>query len=137
MKVRLALFLVGGLVMALGLYGIVRDATMTHPVNWAVFFLGGIAAHDLLLAPVVLTVAAVGLRWAGPLVRAGLIVSGLVTLTMLPVMLRLGDRQRDPSRLPLPYGRNLLIVLGLVWAGIGVLAVVRHQRRALRSPSGR
>lgn len=66
------------------------------------------------------------------LVQGAFVVSAMVTLPLLPLLSGNGLDERDPSQQPLPYGRNLLLVLAGVWAVTGVLALRRQlaHRRA-------
>ncbi len=131
---RFLLYGVGAAAILWGLRGIVVDAAVTQPVNWAVFFVLGVLGHDVLLAPIVFVVALVGVRRLPAryrsLVQAGVVVSGLVTLVALPVVLGFGRRPDVPSQLPLPYLRNLLLILALVWAAVAVLVVRRRIQRS-------
>lgn len=130
---RWLLYLVGALTMAWGARGLVTAASDTEPLNWATFFVGGVVLHDLIFVPLVAAVVAVALHHIpAPFRRyaqGAVLVSGLVTLVALPAVLRLGERPDDPSTLPLPYGRNLLIVLAAVWAGSIVAALIGRRRR--------
>ena len=93
----------------------------------ATFLLGAGVAHDALWAP---AAVALGLltatfvpAWARIPVRLGLAFSALCVLFSWPLVRRYGARPRNPSLLPLDYGRNLLLVLALVWAVVAVSLV--------------
>lgn len=136
-KRRWLLYLLGAGTAFWGVIGLIRDADRTDPINWAIFFVGAILGHDLLIAPLVLLTAWFGVRripspYRAP-VQAGAIVSGALTLLALPVVLGLGRRADVPSQLPLPYGRNLLILLAMIWAGVAVMVLAARLRR----PDGR
>jgi hypothetical protein len=60
--------------------------------------------------------------------QGALIVSGSVALASLPLWRGYGGAPGNPSVDPLPYGRNLLIVLAAVWAGAGLIMMVRAVR---------
>lgn len=136
---RWALYGIGALMIGWGLRGLLRTPS-TRPPNWAKFFLGGVIIHDLIFLPLIAVLVAVGLRWLPARYRsyaqAGLLMSGSLTLVALPVVLRYGRRPDDPSTLPLPYGRNLLIVLAVLWGGVVVTAVVNNRRRRDGQPRG-
>nr|WP_225311432.1 hypothetical protein [Microbispora cellulosiformans] len=127
----LAYGLGGGLIVA-GLAGLVVDAGLTDPLGWALWFGGLIVAHDGVLVPLVLlTGVAVGrMREPSP-VRAGLIVAAVLSLIALPMVTGFGRRADNPSLLPLDYGRNLLVVLGLV-ALVTALTATAVRLRAKR-----
>ncbi|MEW2135637.1 hypothetical protein AB0892_03340 [Streptomyces sp. NPDC005409] len=97
-----------------------------------VWLVGALVLHDALIAPLVLAVgfliAAVPAR--GPL-RGALIVSGSLVLITLPLLVRPGAPPH-PSALPLPYGRNLLLVIGAVAVCAALVAVVSRHRRQPR-----
>lgn len=105
-------------------------AANDHLIGWALWFGGGIVLHDLVIAPLVVA-AGWALRGVPGVVRAGLLVSVLVVAGTLPVVLSLGRMPGNPTILPLPYGRNLLLVLAAVWAATGAIVAWRH-RRAVR-----
>lgn len=128
----------GGLAMiawgALGLWqhGSTRD--LTNALRFAVV---GLAGHDAFFAPVAFVVAYATARLLPTVVRTpvrvGLAISVVLLFLAFP-MIRSDNRLRSPSVLPLPYERNLAILLGLVFLGVvvGILAKVRQQRRISR-----
>ena len=126
------LYVLGAITMVGGAIGGVLHMHRTHPVGTAIYYAGGAIAHDLVIAPLVIVVGLVvravvppGYR---PAVRGGLIVSGAVFLISLPLLLGKGREADNPSHVPLPYGRNLLIVLAVVWAIVAVLCLLRFLR---------
>ncbi|MCZ7457172.1 hypothetical protein [Streptomyces sp. WMMC940] len=125
-------YAVGGLgvvLMAVGT-GLVLSARDAWGV---VVWLGGaLVLHDAVLAPLVLGVGMlVAALPARGVVRGALVVGGSLVLITLPLLLRPGTPP-NPSALPLPYGRNLVIVLGAV-AGVACLVlIVRRLRRGPR-----
>ncbi|MFF5257899.1 hypothetical protein ACFY4C_03060 [Actinomadura viridis] len=122
----------GGALIAAGLGGLVRESGFDL-VGWAVWFGGGVLVHDAILAPCVLLVGAAtarlprSCRWH---VQGALMVGGTVTLVASPFVLGEGRRADNPSILPLPYGRNLLIVLAAVLLLTACIAL--WQRRGSR-----
>ena len=94
-----------------------------------VWVVGGIVAHDGLLAPavVVLGVAAAlnaPPAWRTPLLRT-LVVLGPLTLVAVPVLGRFGARADNPTLLDRPYWLGYAAVVGLVVA----LVVLAGRRR--------
>ncbi|SDL81727.1 hypothetical protein [Streptomyces wuyuanensis] len=93
---------------------------------------GALVLHDAVLAPLVL---GVGLLVAGlparGVVRGALVVGGSLVLVTLPLLLRPGAPP-NPSALPLPYARNLVIVLGAVAGAACLVLLVRWLRRRPR-----
>ncbi|MEU6623883.1 hypothetical protein ABZ926_24330 [Streptomyces litmocidini] len=98
------------------------------PLGVFVWLAGALVLHDGILAPLVLTV---GLLLAGRrrrgLLRGALLVAGSVVLVTLPLLVRPGAPP-NPSALPLPYGRNLAIVLVAVTVVTGLLIAVQRWR---------
>jgi hypothetical protein len=62
--------------------------------------------------------------------------SALLTVALLPLMSGRGRTPANPSQQPLPYTRNLLLVLLAVWLVTAALALHRARlRRADDRPS--
>lgn len=135
MIARILAYAAGLALIGVGLRGIAADVP---PARWAAWFAGAAVLHDAVLVPLVLVAGlATGLlpgRFRR-IVRAALVVAACVSVVSLPLVLGYGRRADEPSRLPLPYGRNLAIVL----AAIAVLAAAaaaasllagRRRRRA-------
>lgn len=125
---------VGGLLMAWGLIGLLRESRLTVPASWLRWLLGGLLAHDLLLAPVILAIGLAVRRLPPapqPPVRAALIVSGALGLMSVPLLLGYGRATQpgNSSLLPGDYPANLAAVLGAVWAIAGVWALLTRRRR--------
>ncbi|MEV6329115.1 hypothetical protein [Streptomyces sp. NPDC051909] len=136
-------YAVGGLglvLIGLGAWLVVAEP---DPLGVLVWLAGALVLHDGVLAPLVFGVGLllVGRRQRG-LWRGALLVAGSVVLVALPLLVRPGAPP-NPSALPLPYGRNLAIVLAGVAASAGALYLVRRGRdrvrrgraRAQRSPA--
>jgi hypothetical protein len=133
-----ALLPVGGLLIAWGVTGLLRNAASSVPASWLRWFIGGLLAEDLLLVPAVL---AVGLAMRHlpaalqPPARAALIVSGTLVLMSVPLLLGYG-RSAQPgnfSVLPGDYPASLGITVGAVWAAAAIWALLR----LLRAPGRR
>lgn len=106
-------------------------ADLPDPFDVLVWLGGALVLHDGIIAPLVLaTGLAVAAVPARGLVRGALLTAGVLVLVTLPLLLRPGAPP-NPSALPLPYGRNLAVVLAAVAVAAGVTAVVgRWQRRS-------
>lgn len=119
-----------------GVWAIVSTQRLASLPRTAGWLAGVLVLHDGLLAPALvvagLVVARVLPGRVRPLVTAGLVVSALVVAAALPLVLGLGARNGDPSRLPLPYGRDLALLLAVVWLGVAVLGGVGLLRRSAR-----
>jgi hypothetical protein len=79
----------GTALVLLGLFGLVTNATETHPVGWALWFGGAAVAHDLLLAPLILAVAVattrLPARYRVPL-QTVLVTVGCMALIAIPLL---------------------------------------------------
>ena len=122
MRARAVLVTTGVLVMGFAVVGALTDPDVA-PAGVLLFSAGVLAGHDVAWMAVVLTAGAVLTR-LGPrrrtLVRAAAISAATVTVVAVPLVLGFGRPADDPSALPLPYGRNLAVVL----AGIAVVTVL-------------
>ncbi|HVL04776.1 MAG TPA: hypothetical protein VM388_02230 [Acidimicrobiales bacterium] len=115
-----------------GVYGIVSNSLDTRPADLARFVVGGALLHDLLVAPLaivagVLVARAVPTPARAP-VQAALAVSAIVALFAWPLVRAYGLAAGNPTSLPHNYGRNLLVVLGVVWAVAGGAVILRLKR---------
>jgi hypothetical protein len=129
----------GWLVIAFGVKAALDDPEDSNPfallVHVVLFDLG----HDLLLAPVALgagfligrVVPAVA---RGP-VRTATAATALFAVFSYPLIRRWGRRPTNSSTLPLDYGRNVTIVLAIVWtlALVVILQRVLTARRVHRT----
>ncbi|MCX5193270.1 hypothetical protein OOK31_05080 [Streptomyces sp. NBC_00249] len=113
---RVFRYAVGALGLLLIAVGARLVAGLPDPLDVLVWLGGALVLHDGILAPLVLAagllIAAVPARG---LLRGALVTGGALVLVTLPALLRPGAPV-NPSALPLPYGRNLLIVLAVVAA---------------------
>ncbi|MFD0690205.1 hypothetical protein [Actinomadura fibrosa] len=128
MKARIAVAAVGLVLVAVGVRGIVLHVDVS---GWAVWFVGAAVLHDGVLVPLVLAAGLLTRRLPGPyrgVVRGALVAAGCVSAIALPLVLGYGRRADVPSRLPLPYGRNLVVVLGAIAAAAVLAATFRLLR---------
>lgn len=125
-------YAVGGLGVALIGLGAWLVVAEPDPLGVLVWLAGALVLHDGILAPLVFGVGLllVGRRQRG-LWRGALLVAGSVILIALPLLVRPGAPP-NPSALPLPYGRNLAIVLAGVAASAAALYLVRRGRDLVR-----
>jgi hypothetical protein len=98
------------------------------------FLAGVVVAHDLILLPLAIGVGVLVLRyvpaWARSSVQSGLFASVVVSAFALPFVIGAGRTPDNPSKLPLPYGSGLALVLAVIWLVAAVLAL--RARRAAR-----
>ncbi|CNG75874.1 Uncharacterised protein [Mycobacterium tuberculosis] len=132
MTARILAYAAGLALIGVGLRGIVDDVPIAR---WAAWFAGAAVLHDAVLVPLVLAAGlATGLlpRRVRRIARAALVTAACVTAVALPLVLGYGRRADEPSRLPLPYGRNLALVL----AAIAVLAAAAAAASLARRGKG-
>ncbi|MFJ8623260.1 hypothetical protein ACIRD3_10450 [Kitasatospora sp. NPDC093550] len=137
---RAVLLAAGLAVIGYGLYGLLGDPYITDPLDVLVWAVGGLVIHDGLWVPLVCALGAFLVR--GPVLRGWLVVAAAVTAVGLPAVLRADDDHGNPSVLPLPYLRNLLLVLAataLLAPAIALLGrwrdrdgTARHRNRAVK-----
>ncbi|GAA0354914.1 hypothetical protein NE235_11755 [Actinoallomurus spadix] len=132
---RLVAYGLGAALIGVGGAGLLRDAAETDPAGWLVWFAGAALVHDLLLVPAVLGVALLTGRLPAPYrgpVRVSLVLAASVSAVALPMVLGLGRRAGDSSRLPQAYGAHLAVVLGLIGLAGAVAVTVRATARRRR-----
>lgn len=125
MTARVLAYAAGLALIGLGLRGVVADVPVAR---WAAWFAAPAVLHDAVLVPLVLVAGAATGRLPGRyrrIARAALVTAACVTVVALPLVLGYGRRADEPSRLPLPYGRNLAVVV----AAIAVLAAAAAAAR--------
>ncbi|MFF3073227.1 hypothetical protein ACFVSN_19480 [Kitasatospora sp. NPDC057904] len=123
---RAALLLGGLALLGFGLSGLLADSYITAPFDVLVWAVGAVVLHDGLWLPLL---CLVGARYArGPVLRAWLVVAAAVTAVGLPAVLRDGTDHGNSTLLPLPYGRNLLLVLAATAVVALLVALVRRWR---------
>jgi hypothetical protein len=134
---RALMALAGAAIIGYGLYGLLTEPQIKDPLDILVWAGGAVVLHDGLWLPLVCLIGAAAARDA--ILRFGLIVAASVTVVALPAVLRAGDQQGNPTVLPLPYLRNLLLLLlGCALATAAAWTVRwlrgRRERASTRSP---
>ncbi|HEY8018091.1 MAG TPA: hypothetical protein VIG53_01220 [Actinomycetota bacterium] len=120
---------IGWLVIGFGVWSLITKPGATHPPEAAAWIVGLALAHDLVLAPIALTVAWI-LRRVVPRIARGLVlgalaISAIVALYALPLVRRFGAQADNPSFLPRNAGAGLVLVIALVWAAAALLLAAR------------
>lgn len=131
MKTRAVLVGAGVLAMAYAGYGVLTDPA-AGPFGILVFLIAVLVAHDAVWMPVVLAVGVLLTRLVPPrhrpLVRAAVLSAAAVTVVALPLVLGFGRTADNPSALPLPYGRNLTLVLLAIAVATALTVLARRVR---------
>lgn len=125
--------IVGATTTAYGVAGAWGDRADTHVVELAVWLAGAGIVHDFLVAPVVVLAAWLSgflPRAARTPVRLGLAMSALVTVVFWPTVQGWGRATSVPSALPLDYGRNLVVLLAVVWVAVAVAVALRTRKES-------
>jgi hypothetical protein len=126
--------------MAFGVGGLLHNAHATRPTTWLRWFIEFLVLHDGFFVPLTILAGFLLARLAPARIRPPLQVAAIVTvpltLASIPVLGGYGRLANNPSLDPLDYGRNLAIVVGVVWTAALIaawlLARQRHRQRAGR-----
>ncbi|MEW6471309.1 MAG: hypothetical protein AB1679_03475 [Actinomycetota bacterium] len=126
----------GWALIAWGVRGVFLHRLDTRPGQLLRFFVAGLAAHDLILAPAVLVVGVViarrvPARWRSPL-QAALLMSATAALYAYPLIRGYGHALNNPTSLPRNYAAGLAVVVTAVAVGVA-LAVTAGYRRSRSS----
>lgn len=106
----------------------------------ATWLIGGVIAHDALLAPLTIVVTAAALAVLPAAARApaaaAAVVVGTATLVALPVLGRPGAEADNPSLLPRDYvlGWTAIAAVAVAIALVVVIVSAARSRRATRGP---
>lgn len=126
------ILVVSGLgIVVIGVAGAVRDPALSlWPYARYMAVIAVLA--DVVVMPVALLFGAVTARllppWLRLPVQGALYCSAAISVVALALVLGYGRDPALPSALPRDYGRNLVIVLGVVWLAAAVIAVFRRWR---------
>lgn len=125
--------IVGGGVLTFGLIGLITNSAQTRPSNMVKWVVGGLIAHDALVAPAVIVASFLLARLLPAAVRGGiqatLAVCAVLVVMSVPVLKAAGRDPNNPSLLPSDYPQNLAIVLAIVLIGGVALTLLRAARR--------
>lgn len=131
---RWAWYLPGLIAAGWGFYGLLTASMGPEPLKWLAFFVVSILAHDLLLAPVAVTIGLLLTRIIPATLRApaqvGFLGTGIVLLAGLPYMLGRGVSTDVPSALPFNYAGRVSVLVAVLWIAMLGWAVTRWARGA-------
>jgi len=116
---RWAWYLPGLVAVGWGVYGLLPSV---QPLQWGLFVVLGIAAHDLLLAPIAVGVGWLLSRIVPAVLRAplqvGLIGTGVAFVASLAYVLGRGTSEDVPSAVPFNYAGRVGMALALLWVAM-------------------
>lgn len=125
--------IVGGGVLTFGVIGLMTNSAQTSPANMVKWVVGGLIAHDAIVAPAVVIASFLLARLLPAAIRGGiqatLAVCAVLVLMSYPVLNAAGRDPNNPSLLPLDYPRNLAIVLAIILVGGVTLTLLRAALR--------
>ncbi|RZU53646.1 hypothetical protein EV385_5577 [Krasilnikovia cinnamomea] len=138
MRTRAVLVAAGLLVMTYAAAGALAEPGL-NVFGVLLFMAGVLIAHDAVWMLAVLAAGAALARLVPPRYRpvahVAAISAAALTLVAFPLVIGAGKAADNPSVLPLPYGRNLLVVLLLV--ACATLPACLRRARAGRPAAGR
>lgn len=123
----------GLMIVAFGAAGLVRQLEGPALTSWLKVFAGGLVAHDLLFAPLVVIGSVLLVRVVPAAIRApvqgALFVSCALVAVAIPVVGGYGRLANNPSLLPSDhYGARLAGALAAVWVLAALTAWIRIRR---------
>jgi MFS family permease len=140
MRIRIMLVVAGVLTMGYAAGGALADPDFTL-VGVLLFLAGVLAGHDAVWMLAVLAAGAAITRLVPqrhrPVVRGAAISAAALTFVAFPLVLGVGRTADNPSVLPLPYGRNLALVLLVIAAATLLTSLWRSRRARSRKESER
>ena len=119
-KLFVPAFILGWLVIWYGATRALSNRVDSNPAALIQHVIAFDLFHDLILAPVVVLIGWLLGRILPPVargpVRAAAAMTGIILVFAYPLFRRWGVRPTNSSTLPLPYARNIVVVLAVVWA---------------------
>lgn len=130
--VRLLLMAAGLAGIAFGLWSM-REFEIAQLRSAVVWLVGGVIAHDLVLAPIVVAAGVLVARVVPADVRTpltvGLVLWGSLTLIAVPALSGLGMRPDNPTLLDRAYLPAWLLLSALIAAAVPAYVGLRRGRR--------
>ncbi|HSB86034.1 MAG TPA: hypothetical protein VLD86_07000 [Ilumatobacteraceae bacterium] len=128
--------LIGWAIIGFGAHAALSNARDAHPFALFVHVVTFDLVHDIVIAPTLFVgawlIGKVVPRVARGPVRAAAAATATYVAIAYPLIRRWGRRPTNSSTLPLDYGRNLAIVVGVVWLLAGVVTVHRVRTKGSR-----
>jgi hypothetical protein len=126
--------------IAYGGWLVFANASETRPVNMAVFLLGLLLLHDLVIAPVTIAIAA-AVRPRLPRVARGAVAGAAMTSAVMIALVlpaaigREGKVADNPTVVPRDPWASVAIVLAIVWLVAGAVMARRFAHDRTHAPS--
>lgn len=134
---RIALGVVGGLLLTFGVFRLVTELDVGDLFVLVVWLAAAVALHDLIIAPITVG-AGVALTAVPPRARrylqGALLVGALITIIATPLIARQGTQPESKAILLRDYATNLSLLLGMTATVALVLYALRMPRH--RGPDG-
>jgi hypothetical protein len=141
---RIGLILLGLGLLGLGGIVLLQEVTPKHYVGILIWFIGALILHDGILAPAIFGVSLLFRRAQHrvpavviALVQGTLVVGGIITLIVVPEILKKSIGTLSSSILPQDYGLHLVIfyavLIVLLAVAIAIYARLFASRQKLRS----
>lgn len=128
---RVAFGALGGLVMAYGAWLLLTRQDGERLWSAAVWLVGGVLVHDLVLAPVALLLVLATRFLPAPSrtpAVVGLVVLGTTTIWAVPVLGRFGEVPTDPTHLDRDYWLGWGLIAAAVLLGVVAASILRSRR---------
>ena len=140
---RIGLIALGFAFFAVGGITLLNDVNPARYLGIAIWLLGALVIHDGIISFVVFGANIVTRKTGGRLriplpalliVQGALVVAGIMTLIVVPAMLKKSIGTANPTLLPLDYGLHLVVfyavLAGVTALALAVYGVVRRRRPA-------
>ncbi|MEO5898778.1 MAG: hypothetical protein ABIR68_01440 [Ilumatobacteraceae bacterium] len=128
-KLFVPAFILGWLIIWYGATRALSNRVDSNPAALIQHVIAFDLFHDLVIAPVVVLAGWLLGKVLRPVargpVRAAAAMTAITLVFAYPLFRRWGVRPTNSSTLPLPYARNIVIVLAVVWAAAALVIVWR------------
>jgi hypothetical protein len=137
MRATRGVLALAGLALAAYAGWLLVDTGLENVRATVLWLVGGVIAHDALLAPATIGLVFVASRFLPPWSRGpatvGLVVLGTVTIAAIPVLGRFGARPDNPTLLDRNYLGGWLVFAGIVGVGVTAASITRRRSSAARA----
>jgi hypothetical protein len=139
MRVRIALFAAGFLLLAFGVFRLFTQIPHPKLIMVGLWLIGALVIHDGILSPLVIGASWVLARVVPPRARRylqfALIAGALVTVVAIPMIYREGKQPTSKAILRQNFGGNLTVLLGIIAALTLLAYAIRVARDGRGAPA--